>query len=44
MDDDHLAQGINYLEAFNFKTGLLINFGAKRLQYKRLFNTKYKAP
>lgn len=44
MDEGHLSQGINYLEAFNFETGLLINFGARRLQYKRLFNTKYKGP
>ncbi len=42
MDDGHLCQGLNYLEAFKMETGLLINFGSKRLQYKRLFNTKYK--
>jgi GxxExxY protein len=42
LDDAHLSQGLNYLEAFNLETGLLINFGSKRLQYKRLFNTKYK--
>lgn len=43
MDDAHLSQGLNYLEAFNMETGLLINFGSKRLQYKRLFNKKHKA-
>ena len=42
LEDVHLAQGINYLEAYNLQTGLLINFGAKSLQYKRLFNKKYK--
>ena len=42
LDDTHLAQAINYLEAYNLQTGLLINFGAKSLQYKRLFNKKYK--
>ena len=37
----HLAQGLNYLEAYNMETGMLINFGAKSLQYKRLLNKKY---
>ena len=31
----------NYLEAFDLPTGLLINFGAKSLQFKRLLNKKY---
>jgi GxxExxY protein len=38
----HVAQGLNYLEAFNFEVGLLINFGSESLQVKRLFNKKYK--
>lgn len=38
LEDVHLAQAKNYLEAYNLKTGLLINFGAKSLQFKRLFN------
>ena len=42
MDDVHLAQAMNYMEAYNLPTGLLINFGAKSLQFKRLFNKKYK--
>ena len=42
LEDVHLAQAINYLEAYNLQTGLLINFGAKSLQFKRLFNKKYK--
>jgi len=37
----HLAQGINYLEAYNLEVGLLINFGARSLQYKRLVNQKH---
>jgi len=40
LDDRHLAQAMNYLEAYNLQTGLLINFGAKSLQFKRLFNKK----
>jgi len=42
LEDVHLAQAINYLEAYNLQTGLLINFGAKSLLFKRLFNKKYK--
>jgi GxxExxY protein len=42
LEDIHLAQAMNYLEAYNLQTGLLINFGAKSLQFKRLFNKKYR--
>jgi GxxExxY protein len=42
MTDNHLEQGLNYLEAYNLEVGLLINFGARSLQYKRLPNKKYK--
>ena len=38
LDDSHLAQAINYLEAYDLQTGLLINFGAKSLQFKRVIN------
>ncbi len=40
MEDDHLAQAINYLEAYKMEVGLLINFGSKSLQFKRVMNTK----
>ena len=40
LSDIHLAQAINYLEAFNLEVGLLINFGSKSLQYKRVINPK----
>ncbi|MBN2681215.1 MAG: GxxExxY protein [Bacteroidales bacterium] len=40
LEDVHLAQGKNYLEAYNIETGLLINFGAKSLEFKRLYNNK----
>ena len=33
-------QVVNYLKAGNFEVGLLINFGCKSLEYKRLINTK----
>ena len=41
IDDTHLAQAINYLEASSYPTGLLINSGSKSLQFKRLFNKKF---
>jgi GxxExxY protein len=41
LDDVHKAQAINYLEAYDMKIGLLINFGAKSLEFKRVFNKKY---
>jgi GxxExxY protein len=41
LENVHLAQGINYLEAYNIKVGLLINFGSASLQFKRLLNKKY---
>ena len=44
LEDVHLAQGKNYLEAYNMEVGLLINFGAKSLEFKRLFNRLNSAP
>ena len=38
LEDVHLAQAKNYLEAYTMEVGLLINFGAKSLQFKRLLN------
>ena len=38
----HLAQAINYLEAYNLEVGLLINFGHLKLEFHRLGNKKYK--
>lgn len=40
LEDVHLAQAMNYLEAYNMSIGLLINFGAKSLQFKRVHNNK----
>ena len=44
LEDVHLAQAINYLEAYNLEVGLLINFGSKSLQFKRVMNNKYHSP
>ncbi len=43
LEDVHLAQGLNYLEASGLEVGLLINFGAKTLQFKRLQNKLYRS-
>lgn len=43
LEDVHLAQAINYLEAYNLEVGLLINFGARSLVFKRLTNSKFKS-
>ena len=42
LEDVHLAQAINYLEAYDSEVGLLINFGAKSLQFKRVQNKQFK--
>lgn len=42
LEDVHLAQAINYLEAFNLEVGLLINFGSQSLDFKRITNKKFK--
>lgn len=44
LEDVHLAQAKNYVVAYDFSKGLLINFGATSLQYKLVFNPKYNPP
>ena len=41
LEDVHLAQAKNYVVAYDFSVGLLINFGSLSLQYKKIFNPKY---
>lgn len=41
LEDVHIAQAMNYLEAYNLEIGLLINFGSKKLEFNRLTNKKY---
>ena len=38
LEDVHLAQAMNYCEAYHLSIGLLINFGSKSLQFKRVHN------
>lgn len=42
LTDTYLVQALNYLEALNLETGLLLNFGAKSLEIKRIVNGKKK--
>jgi GxxExxY protein len=41
LEDVHLAQAKNYVVAYDFAKGLLINFGSISLQHKLIFNPKY---
>jgi len=41
MEDVHLAQAMNYCQAYNLPIGLLINFGAKSLAFKRVYNVNH---
>ena len=40
LEDNHLAQAINYCHAFKLEGGLLINFGSPSLQFKRTYNKR----
>lgn len=41
LEDVHIAQAMNYLEAYNLEIGLLLNFGSKRLEFHRFTNKKF---
>ncbi len=41
LEDVHLAQTMNYCQAYNLPIGLLINFGAKSLEFKRVYNVNH---
>ena len=46
LENAHLVQAKNYVVAYGFSIGLLINFGATCLQFKKIYNSKinkYKA-
>jgi len=42
LENTNLSQAINYLEAYDLEIGLLLNFGAKTLEFKRVINKKFK--
>lgn len=41
LEEVHLAQAMNYCQAYNLPIGLLINFGSKSLEYKRVYNLNH---
>jgi len=41
LEEVHLAQAMNYCQAYNLPIGLLINFGSKSLEYKRVYNVNH---
>jgi GxxExxY protein len=41
LEDVHLAQAMNYCQAYNLPIGLLINFGARSLDFKRVYNVNH---
>ena len=44
LTDINTAQAKNYLEASGIEIGLLINFGAPSLQFKRMINNRVSIP
>ncbi len=41
LEDVHLAQAMNYCQAYNLPIVLLINFGSKSLEFKRVYNVNH---
>ncbi len=41
LQDVHLAQAMNYCQAYYLPVGLLINFGARSLEFKRVYNVNH---
>lgn len=42
LEEAHLSQTFNYLEAYKKDIALLINFGGRSLEFKRLHNKKLR--
>lgn len=44
LTSDHEAQILNYLKATGFELGLLVNFGTRKLEHKRMILTINRHP
>ncbi|MEZ4961206.1 MAG: GxxExxY protein [Saprospiraceae bacterium] len=42
LENEHISQAIDTVEAWNYADGLLLNFGGPKLEYKHIFNNKVK--
>jgi GxxExxY protein len=40
LEEVHLAQAMNYLECYKLHIGLLLNFGQRSLEFKRVHNNR----
>ncbi len=41
LDDLHVTQIMNYCQVYNFPFGLLLNFGGRYLEFKRVYNLNH---
>ncbi|MCA0366115.1 MAG: GxxExxY protein [Bacteroidetes bacterium] len=41
LEEVHLAQAMNYCQAYGLPIGLLINFGSKSLDFRRVYNLNH---
>lgn len=41
LEEVHLAQAMNYCQAYSLPIGLLLNFGNKSLEFKRVYNISH---
>lgn len=41
LDEVHLAQAMNYCQAYNVPIALLLNFRGKSLEFKRVYNVNH---
>jgi GxxExxY protein len=41
LEDVNLTQAMNYCQAYNLPIGLLVNFGGRSLEFKRVYNLNH---
>ncbi|MHC1736556.1 MAG: GxxExxY protein [Ignavibacteriaceae bacterium] len=41
LEEVHIAQAMNYCQAYGLPIGLLINFGSRSLEFKRIYNLNH---